>query len=87
MRKLTYLAIFEPTKTGYSAFFPDLPGCITVGKDFEDARSMAQEALELHVTSILEDGDVLPTALKCPLDEYSLTDGYKISPITIFKDF
>ena len=30
MRKLTYLPIFEPTETGYSVYFPDLPGCVSL---------------------------------------------------------
>ena len=35
MRKLTYLAIFEPTEDGaYSVYFPDLPGCISWGREF-----------------------------------------------------
>lgn len=29
MRKLTYLAVFEPSDDGYGVYFPDLPGCIT----------------------------------------------------------
>ena len=49
MRKLTYLAVFEPTEDGYSVYFPDLPGCISVGSDFEDARRQATDALGLHV--------------------------------------
>lgn len=40
MRKLTYPAVLEPAGGGaYSVYFPDLPGCISYGKDFETALS------------------------------------------------
>jgi len=34
MRKLTCLAVLEPSTDGYGVFFPDLPGCISFGKDY-----------------------------------------------------
>ena len=46
--------------------FPDFPGCVTAGATLEEARRMAQEALERHVQGMLEDGDELP--LPGPLD-------------------
>ena len=49
MEKLSYLAILEKQKDGYSVFFPDLPGCISWGKDLDEAQEKAKEALELHL--------------------------------------
>lgn len=46
--------------------FPDFPGCVTAGATLEEARRMAQEALERHVQGMLEDGDELP--VPGPLD-------------------
>ncbi|MGH7045161.1 MAG: type II toxin-antitoxin system HicB family antitoxin [Stellaceae bacterium] len=40
--------------------FPDFPGCISAGATLEEARRMAEEALELHVRGMAEDGDALP---------------------------
>lgn len=40
--------------------FPDFPGCISAGATLEEARRMAEEALELHVRGMIEDGDALP---------------------------
>lgn len=49
MKKLTYFAVFEPVSNdGYSVFFSDVPGCFSVGKDFNEALKKAKEALELH---------------------------------------
>jgi predicted RNase H-like HicB family nuclease len=42
--------------------FPDFPGCISAGGTIEEARQMAQEALELHVRGMIEDGESLPEA-------------------------
>lgn len=64
MRKLTYLAVLEPASEGYGVFFPDLPGCISFGKDIEEAQQMGREALELHIYGMEKDGDPIPTPSK-----------------------
>jgi predicted RNase H-like HicB family nuclease len=40
--------------------FPDFPGCVSAGVTLDEARDMGQEALELHVAAMIEDGDELP---------------------------
>lgn len=85
MRKLTYLAVLEPTKTGYSVFFPDVDGCITVGKDFAEAQKAAKEALELHIYGMEKDGDELPEATN-DVSGYPLEQGALVLPVTIFPD-
>ncbi len=61
MEKLHYLAILERgTEGNYGVFFPDLPGCVTVGDSEFEAWSNAESALNLHVSGLLEDGDLLP---------------------------
>ena len=40
--------------------FPDFPGCISAGGTIDEARRMVQEALELHVEGMIEDGENLP---------------------------
>jgi predicted RNase H-like HicB family nuclease len=62
MRKVTYLAVLEPTgEKGYSVYFPDVPGCISCGKSFDEALKMAGEALELHTYGMEKDGEKLPS--------------------------
>ncbi|MCW7544045.1 type II toxin-antitoxin system HicB family antitoxin [Aurantimonas litoralis] len=56
-----YIAIIH--KEGDSDFgvsFPDFPGCVTAGRTLDDARTMAQDALVLHIEGLLEDGGALP---------------------------
>jgi predicted RNase H-like HicB family nuclease len=56
-----YIAIVDKEAgTDFGVSFPDFPGCITAGKDIDEAKDMAQEALTLHIQGMLEDGDQLP---------------------------
>jgi predicted RNase H-like HicB family nuclease len=52
--------VMEKSKTGFSAYVPDLPGCIATGKTKEQVRRRLQEAVEIHLQSMLEDGDRIP---------------------------
>jgi hypothetical protein len=44
-----YLAILEKTDEGYSLFFPDLPGAISTGEDYEEAVENAKECLSFSI--------------------------------------
>ena len=44
--------------------FPDFPGCITAGKNIDEAKDMAQEALTLHIQGMIEDGEKMPPPSK-----------------------
>jgi predicted RNase H-like HicB family nuclease len=58
---VNYIAIVhKETKSDFGVSFPDFPGCITAGKNIDEAKDMAQEALTLHIQGILEDGEQLP---------------------------
>jgi len=54
--------IHKDAGSEYGVSFPDFPGCITAGKSLEEARLMAQEALNLHVEGMIADGESLPAA-------------------------
>lgn len=87
MHKLSYFAVFEPTKDGaYGIYFPDLPGCISYGKSFEEAGKNASEALSLHIYGMEKDGDEIPEPSKTPQIDTETARGYIISPITIYPD-
>lgn len=55
-----YLVIYEKTATGYSAYVPDLPGCITTGATLREAKRNMSEALFGHLATLREFGDPLP---------------------------
>lgn len=63
--KLIYPAIFKPFSDGsggYVVEFPDLQGCVTEGKNLEDAYEMAIDAASGWVLGELEDGEQIPSA-------------------------
>lgn len=84
MRKLTYLAVFEPMASGYSVYFPDLPGCISTGVNFDDAQQQALDALGLHIYGMEKDGEDLPTASKTLQLDPDTTPGNIVSHISVF---
>lgn len=55
MKKLFYPAIFEKEDTGYSIFFPNIPGCNSEGDTLEEAYEMAKDALGLMYATYKED--------------------------------
>jgi predicted RNase H-like HicB family nuclease len=55
-----YLVIYEKTATGYSAYVPDLPGCISTGPTLPDTRQNMQEAIHGHLAVMREFGDAIP---------------------------
>ncbi len=55
-----YLVIYEKTSTGYSAYVPDLPGCITTGPTLHDTKRLMQEAISGHLSVMREYGDRIP---------------------------
>ena len=60
-----YIAIVhKESKSDFGVSFPDFPGCITAGKNIDEAKDMAQEAITIHVKGMLEDGEQLPTPSK-----------------------
>jgi predicted RNase H-like HicB family nuclease len=57
-----FLIIIEKGKRNYSAYAPDVPGCITTGKNVEEIKRNMREALEFHLESLRRAGDKLPEA-------------------------
>ena len=57
---MKYAAIVEKTGNGYSAYLPDLPGCIAAGDTFEETKRLVQEAVIFHLEGMAEDGETIP---------------------------
>ncbi|KWT76852.1 type II toxin-antitoxin system HicB family antitoxin [Candidatus Magnetominusculus xianensis] len=55
-----FLVVIEKANDNYSAYSPDLPGCIATGATFEDVERNIYEAIELHVHGLLEDNLPIP---------------------------
>jgi len=55
-----YLVVVEKSRTGFSAYSPDVLGCISTGKTIEKTMANMKSALSIHLQSIVEDGEKLP---------------------------
>lgn len=55
-----YTVFFEPTSTGYSAYVPDLPGCVAAASTLEETRQLIREAIEFHIEEMRLHGEAVP---------------------------
>jgi predicted RNase H-like HicB family nuclease len=58
---MRYAVIIEQAEGNYSAYVPDLPGCITTGASIEEIELNIREAIQLHLEGLREDGLPIPT--------------------------
>jgi predicted RNase H-like HicB family nuclease len=57
---MKYLIVIEESRTGYSAYSPDLPGCVSSGKTIEETEKNLREAIEFHIDGLKEEGFPVP---------------------------
>lgn len=55
-----FTVVIEPDENGFHAYVPALPGCHTFGETLDETRKHVVEAIELHVESMIEDGEAVP---------------------------
>lgn len=55
-----FLIIIEQGEHNYSAYVPDLPGCIATGKTLDEIKRNMSQAIKMHIQSMLEDHEPLP---------------------------
>ncbi|HZY86469.1 MAG TPA: type II toxin-antitoxin system HicB family antitoxin [Gemmataceae bacterium] len=67
---MKFAVVIEKAENNYSAYVPDLPGCISVGDTLAEVEQMIREAIEFHLEGMLLDGDSvpLPTTQCCYVD-------------------
>lgn len=57
---MKYTIVVEETSTGFSAYSPDLPGCVATGASQAAVESTMREAIELHLEGLRADGVPVP---------------------------
>ncbi len=57
---MRYAIVIEATTTGYSAYAPDLPGCIATGPTVSETENALREAIAFHLDGLREDGLAIP---------------------------
>ena len=60
---MKYLVVFEKAGENYSAYVPDLPGCVATGRTREEVESRIREAIDFHLAGLREDNDRIPPPL------------------------
>jgi predicted RNase H-like HicB family nuclease len=56
----SFLVVIEQADGNYSAYSPDLPGCVATGVTEEEVEKNMTEAINLHVRGLIEDGFPVP---------------------------
>lgn len=60
-REMNYTVLFQKEpEGGYTASVPSLTGCVTYGKDLEEAKKMVREAIELYLESLKKHNEDIP---------------------------
>lgn len=57
---MRYAVVIEKTATGFSAYVPDLPGCIATGQSKAQIEKDMSEAIRFHIDGLIEDGLPVP---------------------------
>lgn len=57
---MRYAIVIEGSEGDYSAFVPDLPGCVAVGDTIDEIVGLMQEAIRFHIEGLAEDGLPIP---------------------------
>jgi predicted RNase H-like HicB family nuclease len=66
MKKLTYNVIFRPEpEGGFTVLVPSLPGCITYGRNLQEAKKMAIDAIKGYVSSLKKHKEPIPDDSEC----------------------
>ena len=61
-----YPVVVESTRTGFSAYSPDLPGCISTGRTRDEVAANTREAIELHIEGLRVEGLPVPEPTSGP---------------------
>jgi predicted RNase H-like HicB family nuclease len=57
---MRYAIVIEKAANNYSAYVPDLPGCIATGGTVEETERLIREAIEFHIDGLRADGQAVP---------------------------
>jgi predicted RNase H-like HicB family nuclease len=70
MNTYRFLVVVEDAGNNFSAYSPDLPGCVATGSTRQETEKSMYEAIQLHIEGLREDG--LPIPESSSIAEYVL---------------
>lgn len=59
---MKYAVVYEETPTNFSAYVPDLPGCVAAGKTRDEVEHLIRDGIRLHLELMRESGEKIPPA-------------------------
>jgi predicted RNase H-like HicB family nuclease len=65
----SYPVLIAATRSGFSSYVPDLPGCIATGPTVEIVKERMASAIRMHLAAMREDGDEIPEPSRLELVE------------------
>jgi predicted RNase H-like HicB family nuclease len=60
---MKYLIVIEKAEKNYSAYAPDLPGCVSTGRTLDEVKENMREAVNFHLDGMREEGLPIPEPL------------------------
>ena len=57
---MKYIVVIEKGDSNFSAYVPDLPGCVAAGDSVEEIEELIREAAEFHIAGLRQDGETVP---------------------------
>ena len=66
-----YAVVIEKAENNYSAYVPDLPGCVSTGASLQELEQMIQEAIEFHLEGMQEESLLIPEPVSLISDRES----------------
>lgn len=57
---MKYAIVIEKAESNFSAYVPDLPGCVATGETIKEVEQEIREAIEFHLEGMREDGEPIP---------------------------
>jgi predicted RNase H-like HicB family nuclease len=57
---MKYAVVIEKAQSNYSAYVPDLPGCVAAASTIEEVEKEIREAIEFHIEGMRKDGEAVP---------------------------
>ena len=77
-KHLHYNLVFQPEpEGGFTVIVPALPGCITYGKNLKEARSMAIDAIQCYISSLLKHNEPIPSDNESFISSINIKAGLK----------
>lgn len=59
---MRYAIVIEAAESNFSAYVPDLPGCVATGETVEETEQLIREAIEFHIEGLRQDNLPIPVA-------------------------